>query len=118
MSDQVAASPAATLILLTGASGYIGGRLLESLERRGYRLRCLALRPGVLQQKVDPSTEVLSGDVLDRPSLDAALGGVDAAYYLVHSMGSTGLFEDADREQTTAGDVYGLDARVLNQFRR
>lgn len=86
------------LILLTGASGYVGGRLLVTLENRGYRVRCLARRPEILRPRAGPSTEVVSGDVLDRPSLDAALRGVDAAYYLVHSMGSSGSFEKADRE--------------------
>lgn len=86
------------LILLTGASGYVGGHLLRSLESRGHRVRCLARHPEALQPKVAPSTEVVPGDVLDRPSLDAALSGVEAAYYLVHSMGSSGSFEEKDRE--------------------
>ncbi len=86
------------LVLLTGASGYVGGRLLKSLEEQGCRVRCLARRPAVLKAKAGPSTEVVAGDVLDRPSLDAALRGVDVAYYLVHSMGATGSFEQADRQ--------------------
>lgn len=93
-----AAIPEKSLILLTGASGYIGGRLLPSLENQGYRLRCLARRPEVLKPKAGPSTEVVAGDVLDRPSLDSALRGVDVAYYLVHSMSSTGSFEETDRQ--------------------
>ena len=68
-----AATPGTSLILLTGASGYIGGRLLPSLENQGYRLRCVARHPEILKQKVRPSTEVVAGDVLDRPSLDNAL---------------------------------------------
>jgi uncharacterized protein YbjT (DUF2867 family) len=86
------------LVLVTGASGYIGGRLLQVLEDERCGLRCLARRPEGLQQKVGPATEVVQGDVLDRPSLDAALRGVDVAYYLVHSMGSSGSFEEADRQ--------------------
>ncbi len=85
-------------ILLTGASGYVGGRLLPLLEKAGFSVRCLARRPEVLSSKVGPSTQVVAGDVLDRASLDSALRGIDAAYYLVHSMGSTGNFEDKDRE--------------------
>jgi len=92
------ATPRASLILLTGASGYIGGRLLPSLEQQGYRLRCLARHPEILRPKVGPSTEVVAGDVLDRPSLDSALRGVDVAYYMVHSMRSTGSFEETDRK--------------------
>jgi len=85
------------LILLTGATGYVGGRLLQALEHDGHRVRCLARRPEFLRQRVAPSTEVVAGDVLDRHSLDLALHGVDFAYYLVHSMGSGGSFEEDDR---------------------
>jgi uncharacterized protein YbjT (DUF2867 family) len=87
-----------SLILLTGATGYVGGRLLQALESRGYRLRCLARRPEFLKPKVAPSTEVVAGDLLDRTSLDTALQGVRAVYYLVHSMGARGSFEDTDRK--------------------
>jgi uncharacterized protein YbjT (DUF2867 family) len=110
-----AAVPGQSLILLTGASGYIGGRLLPSLEHQGYRLRCLARRPDILKPKVAPSTEVVAGDVLDRQSLDTALRGVDVAYYMVHSMRATGSFEEADRqaaqnfsEAAKAAGVKGL----------
>jgi len=85
-------------ILLTGATGYIGGRLLQSLEQQGYRLRCIARRPDFLKSKVSASTEVVAGDVLDRGSLDTALQGVRVAYYLIHSMGATGSFEENDRQ--------------------
>lgn len=80
MSGRGAAAAAAPLVLLTGVSGYIGGRLLQAMDGKGFRLRCLARRPDVLQQKVEPTTEVVAGDVLDRASLDAALRGVDVAY--------------------------------------
>ncbi|MEA3246988.1 MAG: SDR family oxidoreductase [Gemmatimonadota bacterium] len=84
-------------ILLTGATGYVGGRLLSRLEALGHRVRCLARRPEALAGRVGPGTEVVRGDVLDRAGLDAALQGVDVAYYLVHSMGSPAAFEEADR---------------------
>jgi uncharacterized protein YbjT (DUF2867 family) len=86
------------LILITGATGYIGGHLLQVLEKRGYRLRCLARRPEFLTSEVAPSTQVVKGDVLDRNSLIPALQGVSVAYYLVHSMASAGSFEDNDRK--------------------
>lgn len=89
--------PDASRVLLTGASGYVGGRLLPALEQQGYRVRCLARHPEFLRPRVSPSTEVVAGDVLDRGSLAAALQGVSAAYYLVHSMGSAGSFEENDR---------------------
>ena len=86
------------LILLTGATGYIGGRLLPLLERRGVRVRCLARRPEDLRPRVAPATEVVPGDVLRPETLDAALEGVDTAYYLIHSMGSGGDFQRDDRQ--------------------
>lgn len=84
-------------ILLTGASGYIGGRLLQALEKEGLPLRCLARRPEYLRPRVGSGTEVVAGDLLDPGTLVKALEGVATAYYLVHSMGSSGDFEDRDR---------------------
>jgi len=86
------------LILLTGATGYVGGRLLQVLEQHGYRIRCMARRPEILAPKVAPSTQVVKGDALDRKGLQSALQGVSVAYYLVHSMGSEGSFEENDRK--------------------
>lgn len=91
-------TPEASLILLTGATGYIGGRLLRLLEQRGQHVRALARQPDALRKRAAASTEVVAGDVLDRASLDSALDGVESAYYLVHSMGADGSFEDADRQ--------------------
>jgi uncharacterized protein YbjT (DUF2867 family) len=96
------------IVLLTGATGYIGGRLLRQLEERGVRVRCLARRPNSLRERVGPLTEVLRGDLLNRGSLTAALQGTDTAYYLVHSMGSTGHFEEKDRQ---AAENFGKAAR-------
>jgi len=87
-----------SLVLLTGASGYIGGRLLKALEKAGRPVRCLARRPEFLQPKVAITTEVFKADCLDRDSLARAMTGVHTAYYLVHSMGSPGQFEQEDRQ--------------------
>ncbi len=106
--------PALPRILLTGASGYVGGRLLLRLEGLGYRVRCLARRPEELRPKVAQSTEVVAGDVLDRATLDTALRGVDVAYYLVHSMGSSGSFEEADRQ---AARNFGQAAKAAGVSR-
>ncbi|MGH7786450.1 MAG: SDR family oxidoreductase [Candidatus Binatia bacterium] len=84
-------------ILLTGASGYVGGRLLPALEAAGYRVRCLARHPEFLAARVAPGTEVWRGDVLDLASLAPALADVDTAFYLVHSMGSAHSFVEQDR---------------------
>ena len=82
---------------MTGGTGYIGGRLLKALEAGGRRVRCLARRPDVLQARTGPGTEVVAGDCLDRSTLRLAMAGVHTAYYLVHSMGSAGKFEEQDR---------------------
>jgi uncharacterized protein YbjT (DUF2867 family) len=86
------------VVLLTGASGYVGGRLLKALENARVRLRCLARRPEYLRSRVAAETEIVRGDVLDPASLATALQNVSTAYYLVHSMGSVGSFEEKDRE--------------------
>ncbi len=84
-------------VLLTGATGYVGGRLLPILERDGYRVRCLARRPEYLAGKVGKETEVVRGDLLEPESLPAAMEGIDTAYYLVHSMGDSETFERSER---------------------
>jgi uncharacterized protein YbjT (DUF2867 family) len=95
MNETSAGSAGATLV--TGATGYIGGRLISALERSGIRIRCLARHPAFLAPRVAATTEVVAGDVLDPATLAPALEGVDVAYYLIHSMGSTGDFENEDR---------------------
>lgn len=84
-------------ILLTGTTGYVGGRLLPLLESRGLRVRCMARQPENLRERVGVKTEVVAGDVLDVDSLRSAMEGIGTAYYLVHSMGSAGSFEEQDR---------------------
>ncbi len=95
-------------ILLTGATGYIGGRLLRVLQNEGHRVRCITRRPEALQFCVAPTTEVISGNVLDQESLKGTMDGVETAYYLVHSMGSKGDFEEQDRR---AAHNFGQEAR-------
>ena len=99
----------AGLVLLTGATGYVGGRLLRRLEDCGRPVRCLARRPEFLKGRVGPGTEVVAGDLLDAASLEPALRGVHTAYYLVHSMGASGGFEEKDRTLVAwfTGDDHG-----------
>jgi len=84
-------------ILLTGATGYVGGVLLPELERRGHVVRCLARRPQKLEGRTGPTTEVIAGDASDPAVLARACAGIDVAYWLVHSMESGVDFERADR---------------------
>jgi uncharacterized protein YbjT (DUF2867 family) len=97
------------LILLTGATGYVGGRLLAALERAGRPLRCLARRPEFMKDRAGPDTQVVAGDLLRAEGLEQALAGVGVAYYLVHSMGSEGAFEADDR---LAALNFGTAARA------
>ena len=85
-----------SLVLVTGASGYVGGRLVTNLVERGYRVRCLLRTPS----KVDSApwladVEVVQGDV--GGDLSDAMSGVDAAFYLVHSIGATADWAEHDR---------------------
>lgn len=95
MDDQFVGD-ASRLILLTGATGYVGGRLLTLLQQQGLPVRCLTRRPEALADRCSPTTEVVAGDVLNPETLPAAFSGVDTAYYLVHSMGAQGNFEEQD----------------------
>jgi uncharacterized protein YbjT (DUF2867 family) len=96
-------------VLLTGATGYVGGRLLAALAEAGYTVRCLARRPEVLRERLPVGAEAVRGDLLDPESLRGAMAGVDIAYYLVHSMGSDGDFEEQDRR---AAQNFGAAAKA------
>ena len=102
-------------VLVTGATGYIGGRLVPRLVAAGHHVVCLARHPGRVAGRGWGDVEVLQGDVLDRASLDPAFAGVDVAYYLVHSMaeGERG-FEERDRN---AAKNFGDAAREANVHR-
>ena len=84
-------------VLITGATGYIGSRVLKKLENSDYELYCLARKPEYLTPRVSEKVNVVKGDVLDRNSLENALKGVHSAFYLVHSMGNKDSFEELDR---------------------
>jgi uncharacterized protein YbjT (DUF2867 family) len=84
--------------LVTGATGYIGGRLVPELLGAGHRVRCLARAPEKLRDHPwAGDAEVVRGDVTDTASLASAMRGIDVAYYLVHALGTGRNFEETDR---------------------
>ena len=86
-------------ILVTGASGYIGGRLVPTLLAAGHSVRCMSRNPAKLEQQPwFDEVEAVAADALEGSSLDSAMAGCDAAFYLIHSMdGADTDFGDRDR---------------------
>jgi uncharacterized protein YbjT (DUF2867 family) len=102
--SQVDAAPSAgrckdwcMRVLVIGASGYIGSHLVPLLVERGHQVRAAARRREVLEGRGWNGVELQAADVLDEESLVEALHGIDAAYYLVHSMGGGKDFAIRDR---------------------
>ncbi|HWG13795.1 MAG TPA: SDR family oxidoreductase [Streptosporangiaceae bacterium] len=93
--------------LVTGATGYIGGRLVPELLAAGYPVRCMARDPGKLADRPwSDDVEVARADVTDPAALHDALAGCDVAYYLIHSLGTGRSFEQRDRDAARAfGDA-------------
>jgi len=90
-----------SMVAVTGATGYVGGRLVPALLEAGYRVRCLVREPRKLDARPwrhHPRVEVIAVDIVDDTAVTAALRGCRAAYYLVHSMVATGgAYADHDR---------------------
>ena len=85
------------IVLLTGATGYVGSQLIPLLEQQPITLRCLVRNRSKLRPLTNPTSEVVEGDVLNEESLKTAMAGVDTAYYLVHLMVDAKDFEEQDR---------------------
>jgi len=98
--------------LLTGATGYIGGRLLRRLQRDGLAVRCLCRNPEALGWRAAPGTELVRGDLLQPAFLGMAFSGVDTAFYLVHSMKAGDRFEADERAAASNFAAAARDAGV------
>ena len=110
-------------ILLTGATGFVGGRLLHALTGHGMEVRCLVRSPERLRERLFPEEEVeiVTADLLKPETLDKVLDGIEVAYYMVHSMGGRTIGENkvfAERDRNAArnfvkaADRAGL-ARII-----
>ena len=99
-------------VLVTGATGFVGGHLVPELVAAGHDVRALVRDP----QRYDApeGVEVVTGDLLDEASLAGVFDGVDAAYYLVHSMGTGGDFAERDR-RAARNFAAGADAAGVSR---
>jgi uncharacterized protein YbjT (DUF2867 family) len=98
-------------ILVTGASGYVGGRLVPRLIEHGHDVRIIVRDPGRLSDAPWRSqVEIVRGDLSVERDVQAAVEGMDALYYLVHSMGSGGDFEATERHIATTVARAAKDA--------
>ena len=108
--DRAGSSPrdASPLVLVTGATGYIGGRLVPRLLEAGYRVRCLARDARKLDNRAwrDSGVEVVAGDAENEVDMRRALAGAQVAFYLIHSMVVAG------------GDYSERDRRLASTFAR
>jgi len=104
-------------ILVMGATGYIGGRLVPRLVDAGHDVRCLSRRPESLAGVVwADAVDIVRGDALRPDTLVEAMSGVDVVYYLVHSIGTGSHFEETDRraaENTAAAAAAAGVSRIV-----
>ena len=98
------------MILVTGATGYVGGRLVPRLIEKGYKVRCLARDESRLKDRWE-GVEVVQGDVLDKESLNNKFNGIETAYYLIHSMSGDSEFSKTD---IIAAENFAQAAEVQN----
>jgi uncharacterized protein YbjT (DUF2867 family) len=96
-------SSSSPTVLVTGATGYVGGRLVPCLLQKGYTVRCFVRDAERLRaQPWGDEVEVAVGDALEADTVLPAMEGVDAAYYLIHSLGvGEGTFAERDRLAAT-----------------
>lgn len=116
-SDPVQPDPPPLRVLVTGATGYVGGRLVPRLLQAGFAVRCIVRTPAKLRDRAwftHPHAEVVQGDLSDAAELRNQIQGCTAAYFLIHSMLSASReYADRDREMAlrfaAAAEQAGLE---------
>ena len=107
--------------LVTGATGFIGGRLANALADDGWHVRALVRDSGRASELADRGVELFEGDVLDADSLRGAGEGAEVAYYLVHGMGLGGLGDQPRskhlRSRAETAEILGEQGPPLTYFR-
>src|SRR3990167_6804241 len=108
----------AGIILVSGASGYIGGRLVPELLHRGYKVRAVVMGDPLIYKNIWPEAQIVRSDALNKEEMRSALSGIDSAYYLIHSLHlgpkesrkadikAAGNFREAAQEQGVKRIIY------------
>ncbi len=94
-------------VLVTGATGFLGAALLPRLQDAGHAVRAYARRP----EAVNGDVEVVAGDAVEGTGLDAALDGIDVAYYLIHSMEGSGTGESFGALERRSAENFAAAAQ-------
>ena len=96
-------------LLVTGATGYIGGRLIPQLLDHGHQVRVIARHPDRLSERSwADRVEVLQGDAEDPAAVAEAMADMDGAFYLMHSLTAGHGFENQERHMAT---IFGHEAK-------
>lgn len=104
------------MILLTGATGFIGGRVLKALSQKNLEVRCLVRNP---RTSKETNITYFTGDVLDRDSLVTATNGIDTVYYFIHMMGNQPKGEQKKFDVLDRKAIENMvDACKINKVKR
>ena len=100
-------------VLVTGATGYVGGRLVRTLLEQGHQVRVFVRdKKKVLQHPWSDSVEIVVGNVTDYESCLAALKDIDVAFYLLHSINSSTKFDEIEREMASTFGKAAAESKI------